>query len=112
MSLFSSLLPVNTPTIKTFNLPPKIVTEGTSWTFASLPTYGAFIKSAVLSNQSSNPLNYNIYYHTPGAPLLAKTDITLNGWFDRLYVSSDETLNFIVHLELVKEIDARGGRSV
>ena len=112
MSLFSSLLPVNTPTLKTFNLPPKIITSGTSWTFASLPTYGAFIKSAVLSNQSSNPLNYNIYYHTPGVPLLAKTDITLTGWFDRIFVSADETLNFIVHLELVKEYDARAGSNV
>ena len=109
MSLFSNLEPVNSPALRTFNLPPETITEGTTYVFDSLPTYGAFIKAALLSNQSSNPIEYNIYYHRPGAPLLGKTDITLNGWFNRLYISSEETLNCIIHYELVKEYIARGG---
>ena len=108
MSLFSSLLSVHDPTLRSFNLSPKVITSGTSYLFASLPTYGAFIKSVTISNQSSNPIEYNVYYRGDYAPLLAKTDITLDGWFDRLALKSDETLNLILHFELVKEYIASG----
>lgn len=108
MSFFSNLLPVNSPTLRTFNLPPKVVQTGMAWVFASLPTYGAFIKQAVVSNKSSNEIQYTFYYKGEPTPLDGKTDITLPGWYDYLKITSDETLDIIVHLELVKEVIARG----
>ena len=107
MSFFSNLLPVNSPQIKTFNLPPKVVQSGNAWVFASLPLHGAFIKQVVISNKSSDPISYSFYYKGEGTPLGGNTDITLLGWFDYIKITSEETLDVIIHLELVKEVNAR-----
>ena len=108
MSFFSSLLPVNSPSLRTFNLPPMIVQTGNAWVFASLPLYRAYIKQAVISNKSSTEIQYSFYYKGASTPLDGNSDLTLPGWYDYLRITSEDTLDVIIHLELVKEEIARG----
>ena len=107
MSFFSNLLPVNSPQIKTFNLPPMIVQQGNEFIFASLPLYQSYIKQAVISNKSSTELKYAFYYKGDGTPLDGKSDLTLPGWFDYLQLTSEDPLDVILHFELVRQVNAR-----
>lgn len=107
MSFFSSLFPVNSPNLKTFNLTPKKIQDVTSWTFAPLDTHGAFIKQVTISNKSSEDLMYRTARYETFTALEGNTDITLIGWSDLLGLTAENEINAVLHLELVKEEVAR-----